>query len=51
MLMERKMLVQLNEKVSEKVSKLAIEQGLTEDEVVQKIVEWYFEDWEKDISL
>ena len=49
--MERKMLVQLNEKTSEKVSKLAIEQGLTEDEVVQKIVEWYFEDCEKDISL
>ena len=45
------MLIQLNEKVSEKVSKLAIEQGLTEDEVVQKIVEWYFEDCEKDISL
>lgn len=45
------MLVQLNEKVSEMVCKLAIEQGLTEDEVVQKIVEWYFEDCEKDISL
>lgn len=45
------MLVQLNEKVSEKVSKLAIDMGMTEDEVVQKIVEWYFEDCEKEISL
>ena len=45
------MLVQLNEKVAEKVSKLAIDTGMTEDEVVQKIVEWYFEDCEKDISL
>ena len=45
------MLVQLNEKVAEKVSKLAIDMGMTEDEVVQKIVEWYFEDCEKDISL
>ena len=45
------MLIQLNEKVSEKVSKVAIDMGMTEDEVVQKIVEWYFEDCEKDISL
>ena len=45
------MLVQLNEKVSEKVSKLAIDMGMTEDELVGKIVEWYFEDCEKDIPL
>lgn len=45
------MLIQLNEKVSEKVSKVAIDMGMTEDEVVDKIVEWYFEDCEKDISL
>ena len=45
------MLVQLNEKVAEKVSNLAIDMGMTEDEVVQKIVEWYFEDCDKDISL
>ena len=45
------MLIQLNEKVSEKVSKVAIDMGMTEDEVVGKIVEWYFEDCEKDISL
>jgi hypothetical protein len=43
--------IQLNEKVSEKVSKVAIDMGMTEDEVVGKIVEWYFEDCEKDISL
>lgn len=45
------MYIQLSEKVSEKVSKLAIDMGMTEDEVVGKIVEWYFEDCEKDISL
>ena len=45
------MLIQLSEKVSEKVSKLAIDMGMTEDEVVGKIVEWYFEDCEKDIPL
>ena len=45
------MLIQLNKKVSERVSELAIDMGMTEDEVVQKIVEWYFEDCEKDISL
>ena len=45
------MYIQLNEKVAEKVSKLATEQGMSEDEVVQKIVEWYFEDCEKDIPL
>ena len=45
------MLVQLNEKTAEMVCKLAMEQGLSADEVVQKIVDWYFEDCEKDISL
>ena len=37
------MYIQLSEKMSEKVSKLAIDMGMTEDEVVDKIVEWYFE--------
>lgn len=45
------MLVQLNKKTAEMVCKLAMEQGLSADEVVQKIVDWYFEDCEKDISL
>ena len=45
------MLAQLNEKTAEMVCKLAMEQGLSTDEVVQKIVDWYFEDCEKDISL
>lgn len=38
------MCIQLSEKVAEKVSKLAIEQGMTEDEVVHQILEWYFKD-------
>ena len=29
------------------VKELAIQMGLSEDEVVQKIVEWYFEDNQK----
>jgi hypothetical protein len=45
------MCIQLSEKVAEKVSKLAIEQGMREEEVVNKIVEWYFEDSEKDAYL
>lgn len=38
------MYIQLSEKVADKVSKLAKEMGMTEDEVVQQILEWYFED-------
>lgn len=45
------MYIQLSEKVAEKVSKLAIDMGMMEDELVGKIVEWYFEDCEKDIPL
>lgn len=41
------MMVVLDEKVSEKVVKLANEVGLTPDEMTQKIIEWYFEDSEK----
>lgn len=41
------MSIELDKKVAEMVSKLAIEQGMTESEVVQKIVEWYFEDCKK----
>lgn len=38
------MRVELDEKVAEKVKELAISQGMTDDEMVQKIIEWYFED-------
>ena len=37
-------MVVLEEKVSEKVVKLANDVGLTPDEMTQKIIEWYFED-------
>ena len=36
------MKVELNKKLSEMVRDLAAEQGMTEDEVVEQIVEWYF---------
>ena len=39
--------IQLTKELSTKVKELANEMGMTEDEVVQKIVEWYFEDNEK----
>lgn len=39
--------IQLTEELSTKVKELANEMGMTEDEVVQKILEWYFEDNEK----
>lgn len=38
------MRVVLDEKVSEMVARLANDVGLTPDEMVQKIIEWYFED-------
>ena len=41
------MTIELNAKVAEMVKELAISQGMTEDEVVQRIVEWYFEDCKK----
>lgn len=40
--------IQLNEKTAQMVKELAISQGLTADEVVQKIIEWYFDDCEKE---
>lgn len=39
--------IQLNEKVAVMVAELANSMGLTTDEMVNKIVEWYFEDCEK----
>lgn len=42
------MVIQLNEKTSEMVKELANLQGMREDEVVQKIVEWYFIDCNKE---
>lgn len=39
--------IQLTEELSTRVKELANEMGMTEDEVVQKILEWYFEDNEK----
>lgn len=39
--------VQLDKELSTKVKQLANEMGLSEDEVIAKIVEWYFEDNEK----
>lgn len=40
--------IQLNEKTSEMVKELADSQGMSEDEVVRKIIEWYFEDCNKE---
>ena len=37
----------LDKELLAKVKELAIQMGLTEDEVVQEIVRWYFEDNEK----
>ena len=42
------MSVELDKKVAEKVKEVAIELGYTEDEIVNFIVSWYFEDCEKD---
>lgn len=36
--------IRLNEKTAEMVKGLANSQGMTTDEVVEKIIEWYFED-------
>ena len=38
------MKVELSKKLSEMVKDLADEQGMTESEVVEQIVEWYFVD-------
>lgn len=46
--MKNDMDIRLNEKVAEMVKELANSQGMTADEVVQKIIEWYFEDCNKE---
>ena len=40
--------IRLNEKTAEMVKELANSQGMTADETVEKIIEWYFEDCEKE---
>lgn len=40
--------IKLNEKVTEMVKELANSQGMTADETVEKIVEWFFEDCRKE---
>lgn len=46
--MENKMSIQLNEKVARMVTELANSMGLSPDDLVAKIVEWYFEDCRKE---
>lgn len=40
--------IRLNEKTSEMVKELANSQGMTADEAVEKIIEWFFEDCGKE---
>lgn len=42
------MTIQLNKKVAEKVKEVARDLGYTEDEIVNFIISWYFEDCEKE---
>lgn len=42
------MFIELDEKVAEKALELANSQGLSLDECVSKIVEWYIQDCEKE---
>ena len=42
------MRVELDEKVAEKVKEVARNLGYTEDEIVNFILGWYFEDCEKE---
>lgn len=43
--MERKSLrIEINEDLAIRLAELAKEMGMTEDEVVHQILEWYFED-------
>ena len=42
------MTIQLNKKVAEKVKEVARGLGYSEDEVVNFILGWYFEDCEKE---
>ena len=39
--------IQLNKETAEKVEEVAKSMGMTTDEVVNKILQWYFEDCEK----
>lgn len=43
--------IKLNEKVAEMVKELANSQGMTADEAVEKIIEWFFEDCEKENNI
>lgn len=45
------MCVQLNKKTAEMVEKVATDLGLTTDEMVNLIIEWYFEDCEKENNI
>ena len=45
------MYVQLNKKTAEMVGKAATDLGLTTDEMVNLIIEWYFEDCEKENNI
>lgn len=40
--------IQLNEKTSEIVKEIANSMGMTTNEVVEKIIEWYIQDCEKE---
>lgn len=42
------MLVKLNKKVSETVKELAKTMGMSEEDVVNRIIEWYIEDLESE---
>lgn len=42
------MFIKLDEKVAEKAKELANSMGMSIDDTVNKIVQWYFEDNEKD---
>lgn len=38
------MTIELTGKTAEMIKELAISQGMTDDETVMRILEWYFED-------
>ena len=41
------MKIELNEEISVIVRSLAVDMGLTEDDVVEKIIQWFLEDSKK----
>lgn len=45
------MYIQLSEKTAEMVKKVTTDLGLTTDEMVNLIIEWYFEDCEKENNI